>query len=142
MEDTKHNNKVHTLKAVKLRYLSGIRFSGFIIGLRGGSWRMPSSRGHGAAASRQESSHTHYCVFRIHPCQFNMLRQDLTPVHDRNFRAAVEDENNWGPLQTRKGTRQILRPSLYSRPFGIQAPDIGAQNLNTTGIIFPISNSA
>ena len=29
----------------------------------------------------------------------------------------------WGPLQTRKDTRQVLEP-LYNCPFGIQAPKL------------------
>jgi hypothetical protein len=45
----------------------------------------------------------------------------------RNFRAAVDDENNRGPLQTRKDTRQILEP-LYNRPSGIQALEIDTWN--------------
>ena len=38
-------------------------------------------------------------------------------------RIPVKDRVCWGPLQTRKDTRQILKP-LYSCPFGIQAPKL------------------
>lgn len=41
---------------------------------------MLSNRGHGAAPSLQKSSYTHYCILRIHPGQFNMLRRNLTPA--------------------------------------------------------------
>ena len=63
----------------------------------------------------------------------------LVDAFDRNFRIAVYDENNrvcWGPLQTRKDTRQTLRP-LYNHPFCIQA-----QELETRIYLeFPISDS-
>jgi hypothetical protein len=48
------------------------------------------------------------------------------PMIVRNPRVAVYYEKNcvgWGPLQTRKDTRRILKP-LYNLPSGIQAPEI------------------